>query len=168
MPELEWIERYEVRLKREGWAVIHIDSKGFFGVVSDYGNYAYHWSAFGDDFKRFLMNLDTDYLFGKLSGVYVFDEGRTNEAIRRHILEARRRGGNSRQWARREWDLLANTIETEADFREWKGSTSIEEPWLFHRTVPHPQAMGFCEKIYPTFIEQLRAGVYEKETRKGA
>src|SRR4051812_17884112 len=64
---LEWIERYDVTsVKHEGWAVVVVDSKGFLGVFSDYGNYAYHWTHFGDDFKKFLAGLDWDYLYGKL------------------------------------------------------------------------------------------------------
>ncbi len=38
-----------------GWAVAHLDSRGFFSVVGNYGEYGYLWRNFGDvDFRVFL------------------------------------------------------------------------------------------------------------------
>lgn len=54
-------------IKGEGWAHISLNTEtGFFATVSDWGNYAYIWTAPGGEFRAFLMGLQPDYLYGKL------------------------------------------------------------------------------------------------------
>lgn len=47
---------------------IVITEDGFFGAVTDYGNFAYQWNAFGDSFEKFLLSINEDYFAKKMSG----------------------------------------------------------------------------------------------------
>jgi hypothetical protein len=165
MTPLKWIERYDIpsdRKRHEGWAIIHIDSNGFLGVVSDYGNYAFHWSSFEGDFKAFLGEVSSDYLYSKLSSSRVIYDGyATERAIKAHILSQRRTKAWTANDARTEWDLLAEhevDHDTSDGFSCWYRDTSIRDAHEFYQTRPEPQCVGFCEKIWPTFIERLKAG----------
>jgi len=58
-------------LPKGGWAKILLDSTGIFAAVSDWGNYAFVWSAWKhgqEDFRTFVAELekDPDYAAGKL------------------------------------------------------------------------------------------------------
>lgn len=49
-----------------------ITSDGMFSGVTDYGNFSYAWRSFGDDFKKFLLRLDTAYFASKMSEGFAF------------------------------------------------------------------------------------------------
>src|ERR1700729_2369572 len=73
----------------EGWAVVVIDTKdGYFSTVSDYGNYSFQWNAIGEgnEFRKFLIGLQPDYLHGKLMqgrpDAKIWDEDGTEANIR--------------------------------------------------------------------------------------
>lgn len=166
MTPIEWIERYEISSDRrhEGWAIIHIDSNGFLGVVSDYGNWAYHWSAFGNDFKKFLEGLDWSYLYGKLMqgrDAKIYDGEATLRAIQRHILERRRQRRLTAELAREEWEL-AKDSEIDHRFSDgfslWFRETQLPDAHDLYETMDEPQCRAFCEKVWPRFVEALRAG----------
>lgn len=168
MSNVEWIERYDIRRDGRhgfaGWAVIHIDSRGFLGIVSENGNYAFHWSAFGDDFKAFLSQLDWHYLHGKLTfgSSEVYDGHATIEAIRREILTERRSGRLNAEQARDEWDH-ADFYEDEIryggeGFSAWSEDTGLGDASELRRTRPEPQCEAFCRHVWPRFIVKLKAG----------
>lgn len=165
---LEWIERYKIPNERhEGWAVIHIDSKGFFGVVSDYGNYAFHWTSFGEDFKEFLVGLDWDYLYGKLTHTQrVYDGDGTERSIKQHILQRRHSRQMTREQARDEWALLDESEvdhHTDVGYALWRARTELNTyEGDFYQTMHEPQCRQFCEKVFPRFIQALRAGQHER------
>lgn len=46
---------------------IVITEDGFFGAVTDYGNFAYQWNSFGDSFEKFLLSINEDYFEKKMS-----------------------------------------------------------------------------------------------------
>ena len=72
----------------EGWAIAVLGSDGFFGVVSDYGNYAYLWSSTGmRDFRDFFCGIDGDYVRGKLDPSTHFDSEKTQANVRKHLEE---------------------------------------------------------------------------------
>lgn len=160
---LEWIERYSVPShNHDGWAIIHIDSAGFLGVVSDYGNYAYHWSSFGDDFKKFLCGLDWHYLYGKLMhgrDSRIYDGRATLRSVQQRILELRRTRKLSFDRAREEWDLA---LDSEIDhdrsdgYSLWSRDTELEYPYELYETMDEPQCSAFCQKVWPRFIEALK------------
>jgi hypothetical protein len=162
---LEWIERYNVpSVKHEGWAVVVIDSRGFLGVFSDYGNYAYHWTHFNDDFKKFLVGLDWDYLYGKLMQLRdakVYDGEATLRSILKRILELRRVKRLSREQARHEW-VLAEDSEIDHHFSNgyslWHRDTQLEDAHELYETRNDLQCEQFCQKVWPRFIELLKAG----------
>lgn len=165
MTKVEWIECYHVRGHHlGGWAVVHIDSRGFLGVVSDHGNYAFHWTSFGKDFKTFLADLEWDYLHGKLTFGWseVYDGHASAEAIRREILTDRRQGLSREHEARHEWDLFQShkdeILDSEGGFGAWAQDTDMSDAFELRRTRPEPQCEAFCKKLWPHFIEQLKAG----------
>lgn len=43
-----------------------LTSDGIFSAVTDYGNFAYAWRAFGDNFEDFILRLSPDYFASKL------------------------------------------------------------------------------------------------------
>jgi hypothetical protein len=174
MNKLEWIERYDIRGKDlGGWAVIHIDARGFLGVFSDYGNYAYHWTHFGDDFKKFLSQLHWDYLYGKLMqgrDARLYDGEATLRGIQKRIVELRREGTLTREQAREEWDLA---IGSEIDdrysngFSVWHRDTQLDDANELYETKNDLQCEQFCQKIWPHFIERLKAGDRCEHTPSG-
>jgi len=158
-----WLKRYVIPPeKHEGWAIIHIDANGFFATVSDYGNYAYLWTSFGpNDFRKFLAQLDQGYVVGKLTGgKTIYDGEATLKAIKEHIIGARKEGTYSRGEARHEWGKMVYNREMLSDvreFEEWCDETKIEEPWEFHCSEPEPQAVAFYQKVWPRFVELIKA-----------
>jgi hypothetical protein len=49
--------------RRFEWAECVLASTGFFGCVSDYGNYSFAWRGFGGgDFREFFAAIEPDYL----------------------------------------------------------------------------------------------------------
>ena len=75
----------------EGWANIIIGENGFFAAVSDYGNYAYRWTHFGTgDFRVWLLDIEPDYLAGKISRRNAFDLEGSIAIAKQHIIEIRR------------------------------------------------------------------------------
>jgi hypothetical protein len=173
-PALDWIERYNVRSdgRHEGWAVVVIDSKGFLGVVSDYGNYAFHWSSFGDDFRKFLREIDDDYLYGKLMqgrDAKVYDGEATLRGILKRIIELRREGRLTPDRARDEW-TLAKDSEINHDrfsdgFSIWYRETQLENANELYETMQDPQCRMFCQKVWPRFVELLKAGQHDPVNR---
>lgn len=164
--QLDWIERYEVRSDRqthEGWAILHIDSAGFLGIVSDYGNYAYHWSSFGTEFKQFLSGLDWEYLYRKITHQQrVYDGRATLESIQRELKERLTSGDLSDEQFEDETELLRGMEieDSECGFRDWCRETKLAEPWHLDLAQYRPdlQCQIFCQKIWPKFIALLKEG----------
>ena len=51
-----------------GWlGQIVLTSDGMFAGVTDWGNLSFAWRSFGDDFRAFLLTLNTDYFGSKMS-----------------------------------------------------------------------------------------------------
>lgn len=163
---LEWIERYEIPSDREthdGWAIVHIDSKGFLGVVGAHGNYAYHWSNFEGGFKHFLESLDWHYLYCKITHQQkVYDGYDTLEAIRGELKEQLASGNLSDEQFAEETELLQGLEieDSECGFRDWCRETKLVEPWHLGLAQYRPdlQCEMFCKNIWPKFIALLKEG----------
>lgn len=143
-----------------GWAVLHLDSAGFFGVTSDYGNYAYQWKNWGDqDFRSFVVSMQpgVDYLAKKLcNGNYVFDTSRTVRLIRDTVTSMRKDDDLSKDDARMEWEL-ANELESEnIDFNSWTERTCLSDAWEFYCKSPGLDLLAFCDKSFPRLVELIR------------
>jgi hypothetical protein len=66
---MENIKSKSYTLRTEGgqWlGQIVLTSDGMFASVTDYGNLSYAWRAYGDDFKKFLCELNVDYFGTKM------------------------------------------------------------------------------------------------------
>jgi len=61
------IWNYELYDENGQWlGQVVITSDGFFGSVTDYGNFSFAWRAYGEDFKKFLLGLTPDYFGSKM------------------------------------------------------------------------------------------------------
>ena len=151
--------RYEVKNteKCEGWAILLIDETGFFGVCSDYGDYAYLWAGHGrKDFREFVIGLvkNPEYAANKLShGVREYDAEATQKNVRARILELRRDGRLEKDRARDEWDMSADMYSFDA----WLTGTSLAEGHEYYCTVVNRQAMAFCKNVLPRLAAVISA-----------
>ena len=157
--------RYEVRNNEhcQGWAILHLDSGGFFGVCSDYGDYAYLWSGHGrEDFRTFVCELthDPDYAATKLtygrSDSREFNREETVQRIREEICRERRSGTLTKGEAIDEWDEVEYLADGEMSFDEWCGRTGLEDAHEFYNTKTNHQAMAFCKEVLPRLVEVIR------------
>lgn len=146
--------------KHEGWAIIVIGDDGFFSAVSDYGNYAFRWTAFGKSFKDFLIDAHKgwDYFASKLSSTE-YSSRKTYQAIKEHILEYRKNGTIGREEAREEWDLLHDSNDVrdgnELDFSNWVQETKIEDAWEFYATDYPSDVKNFTQKTLKRLSDVL-------------
>lgn len=147
-------------VQHQGWAVVHVDSRGFFGVVSDFGNYAFNWTAFGDDFRQFLLGIgdDTGYLCSKLGPQRTLDVKATTQVFREYILSDRRAGRMEKERARELWlrtdefrhelielgDLIDTASETFPGCWEW-GSYDYDG-----------RLRGFAQHVWPRILTAIR------------
>lgn len=157
-------------IRHEGWAIVHIDSHGFFAVVSEFGNYAFNWSAFGEDFRQFLLGIDTDYLCGKLGGApHHLDLQATTQRFREDILQNRREGRLERERARALWTTTEEFRHDLITFEELVDAFSVESPdcWEWGCYNFAPALRGFAQDIWPRLMTAIRADL-DAERQKGA
>lgn len=144
----------------EGWAVVFVDSFGFFAAITDFGDYSYRWSAHGkEDFREFVVGLERnpDYLLGKTSR-REFSAEKTQEAVKRRIIELRRERDFTADDAREEWDLATRCHwDSEADFVRWCDASAMQEPWLLSESAYPGQARAFTERVLPRLSAVIRA-----------
>lgn len=59
---------YTLYTEKGGWlGQIVLTEDGMFASVTDYGNLSYTWRSTGDnDFRRFILGLNTDYFASKM------------------------------------------------------------------------------------------------------
>jgi hypothetical protein len=152
------LKRYELKSEKYGgWAIIVLDTSiGYFSAVSDFGNYAYIWSSPGCEFRKFLTELEADYLCGKLlmgrSDAKVFDGEATKELITQHLKE-------NKDWPFyvEEKKLLNSTrFSDQGDFEAWCAETRLDTPHEYAAQRHNPQGMGFCMRVWPRFVALLK------------
>jgi len=165
-----WIKRYDLKNQRpihEGWAIIVVDSKGFFATVSDYGDYAYHWRDFGACFKHFLIGVNKSYLLRKIADSDHYDGVATLERAKEVIIQLRKEDYVTRVEARRAWKNLEEfeNLKFEDSFKYWvedEGQHPMGEFWhefeLPFRTYP-PMVKLFVDRVWPRFIKELQKEV---------
>jgi hypothetical protein len=165
------LRRYNVRDDKEWLGLFVIGDDGYFSTVSGYGNYAYFWSHAGEDFRRFLCDVDSCYLLGKLCGRRdEYDGKATVKAVKRHILEQRRSGGFDREEARKEWDILSEHSQLEARewFGMWVGQTEIGDAPEFAVYEYPSDARWFAKRVMPAFQAMLRAELAAEKAHAAA
>jgi len=156
---------------REGWADFVLRSDGWFGVVSDYGNYVFHWTHFGNrDFRHFVLGLHDDYVMSKL-GNQVFS---VDKAINNYKDVIWRRRLNKlikdRDDARYAWDELEN-ISCETDLHEWlsgAGYGMMGEDYYDVNTRDYPGDLrAFAQKTMPRLKDAIRKEMADENQDAG-
>lgn len=162
------VERYIIRPKPGfEWAFIYVDeTTGVFSCYSSFGTYAYCWTHIGTaTLKEFLSGLDFDYFMGKTrQGYRRFDPDATVKGVKEYIIERRRDGSLDRTDARNAWtdadDLWQN------DSHEFFEALCSSGPLMklyggdyydIARERPDGNSRGFWEKIWPEFLNKIRA-----------
>lgn len=162
------IWRYDLpNVDRCGWAIVVICEDGYFSAVTDYGNYAYKWSSFGDCFRTFLVGLENGqrYISGKISRKEYNGEA-TCKDIKECILEMRRNGSFTEEEARKEWQLIAenNGLETEVDFTRFYDSTEIDDVNELYGESYNNDAIAFVKEILPRLVKTIRTELESEKT----
>lgn len=90
------IQCYKFRAKNMSWtwADISIDDNGESGriqIASDFGDWQYYWSACGMPFKKFLSELNIDYMAGKMGAGKFFDHDATLDLYRKETIKDKRK-----------------------------------------------------------------------------
>ncbi len=156
--------------KHGSWGKFIIDGSGYFSCVTDFGNYAFQWTAIGPgDFRSFLVSLNADYVMGKLNwgrGL-VFDDDKTRNLARTKLLEKRRERMVNSDEAREIWDSMEGcTTEREFEdvFRKAKDIHDYDlfDDWweMFGQNYP-AELLGFGEKVWPRFVALLKEELAE-------
>jgi hypothetical protein len=157
-----------------GWATFVIDdAQGTLSITSDWGDWAYRWgrgSHLGSspELSEALaggIGRDYDYCARKLTAgsATVFDEDATRKAMRKHVLDERRRGAIDRHHARAAWeesggefsneDAFFHLLERSPDLSEALG----DEPWFFVRHADSPRFLTLREFLLPFLHRTLVA-----------
>lgn len=154
----------------EGWALFLIDSTGYFSVISDYGNFAYRWTSFGDDFRAFLAQTDMGYILRKIAkpaaerGINI---DKTADAVKSFILEQRRTQEWDKERARIEWDLVEDCMsdaDNQCGFEAWANDTTIDDYFEFAVSKRDEEAVAFCERVWPRFQALVREQLEAENT----
>lgn len=132
------------------WAVIVLDSTGFFAAASDYGDYCKKWPGPGtgfnkdEDFRRVFLRFSKDYLLNKLAETE-YDWEATKKCAKRELIQLRKDGFYTREEAREEWEWLdlCETVE------EWAQHTSMQDIHEIICTDYDSDAKAFVDKIIP-------------------
>lgn len=160
------IRCYKIPSDEHGsWAKIIIDDSGYFSTVSDYGNYAFQWTHFGEgtDFRDFLMGLNADYLMSKLhlGRPMEFDDEDLRKWCQGRIKKYRREKLLSSEDAHELWDSL-DTLTTELEFMDffreaWKVSDELFYDYWEKGSHRYPYDLqGFANKLWPRFTAMLK------------
>ncbi len=143
----------------QGWAIVHIDSSGFLGIASDFGNYAHQWVSWGDqDFRQFLADLrDGGYLCSKLGRETNFDRVATAKAFREDILEGRRQNGYDQKTARQLWDAVAEFLDDDHS-ADWllENTSAMVDGWEMLRYDYESLLRGFVQHVWPRIQAAIR------------
>jgi hypothetical protein len=85
-------------------------------------------------------------------------------SIQKHILELRREGKLTPERARDEWHLAKDSGIDERfsdGYALWHRDTQLEDAHELYETMYDLQCQQFCQKVWPRFIELLKAGSCE-------
>jgi hypothetical protein len=176
-------ERYSIRFDSIWtWAIINISENGDFNVISDYGNYSYAWRNFGDNFKKFLIELGerckehpTSYLYSKIHNKALDDkidiEG-TIENIKKEIFNRRRDKDITEEVARECWNEIVSFVDDYGSSGECSydffyaniGGEATDNVFcnnyellsLYAKYTYDRDCEAFCKEIMPVFTEILK------------
>lgn len=153
----------------EGWAEIVVCSNGFFAAVSDYGNFAFRWTNFEprQEFRKFLLDCDGDYVRRKLDNSTVFDIERTHGNMRHAVCLARRlqvlgyeiTAEQARQ-AYDEIDYVGNEFELNEWFGDW--AQYLDDYTAIACYKPSPGITAFVERTLPRLKKLIREELFKE------
>lgn len=161
-------EKYTLRFDYGDYAIFTIDDTGMFNCQSSFGDYAYHWNAFGDNFKEFLCGIDSGYLFRKLCNEDYFDFNKYVEDSKKEILKLRKEGDLTKEQARELLEFFDNGLEDYSSFdmtcHQVFGNSLLNELYCnevyYSDFCPEkdydPSQKAFILEIYPKFVEILK------------
>ena len=145
-------------------------------IQSSFGVWGYIWTACANPFKQFLMGAEFDYVFTKFMGdkLHRFDGKASAREVRKWITDERKCRSLSRAEAREAWDEF-EYVRSQAECGE-RGfgdammavARSLDDSNPMHDHFADPcgwprrdrydyQALGFWEKLWPLFMDALKA-----------
>ncbi|HBG5344133.1 TPA: hypothetical protein KQG29_001497 [Clostridioides difficile] len=163
-------EKYTLEFNN-GWdyAVFLIDSNGSFSCQSSFGDYYYKWNLFGNDFKKFLCSLDSEYLFKTLCDRTYFDTKEYIKKCKKIILKLRRNQRLIKKDAMLIWDFLDKELDgcdnsIEMVCNELANSEIMKNIYIddifYSEFCPKyefsPDEKTFITYVYPKFVEVLK------------
>lgn len=63
-------QSYYISTDKYSWAYFYITATGELFIHSDWGYFCYSWKSFGEDFKRFIVSCNADYILNALERNY--------------------------------------------------------------------------------------------------
>lgn len=167
-------EKYTIKFNDNwDWAIFTIDNTGMFNCQSSFGNYNYQWSSFGECFKKFLIKLDSGYLYSKLCEENYFDSDSYIKHCKHEVIRYRKGFEFDKNEARELYDLFnclscdsfdlvceevfSNSILSDIFCGEVFNSEFAPEKGY------SPNQTGFIEKVYPMFVEVLKNELKEEK-----
>jgi len=159
------IEMLRVTVKADHeWAIVHVDSSYLLTVKSTYGGWSYKWySIDGDNFTAWLLQCDDDYMMRKLnygrSMCFIIDK--TVAAIKRHIMQLRRKRTIASVDARDMWDE-SESIDNEIEFWQFHDSDLPGRDCEDCLVMEYPQGLqNFIAEQWPLVRQCLQTVVAE-------
>lgn len=119
-------------------------------------NGCHWWNSRGDlSLHQFLIGLNREYAMGKLfahRSLEEYDEEKTIEILREHVLSDRRNGGISKSQAREIMNEIAS-CECEDDVARIEGFDCAYE---YIKSKPKQCALWFWDHVWESFIDHLK------------
>lgn len=138
--KINTIEEYLVKDEYD-YVYFFVDAQnGVLSIVSNYGSMGYRWEAPGNNFKKFLIELNTDYLMNKL-GKRAFNLDGTIKNVKNWIISCRREKNCTKEEARYVWDYVI-------DENYFEG-IEVDCEWSDYDKY-------FMNHIWKAFVEQLK------------
>ncbi len=146
-----------------------IREDGFFATVSDFGNYAYWWTATGSkDVRKFFLRAeqDWDYFARKLRPEWHINEEESFNAVILDILKERSHGELSKADARERYDHVkyySSDDDWEGFLRDSSTHTFWDEPWNYGVSELNSDVVCFAKKILPQVAKLIEAELEREE-----
>lgn len=168
-------EKYTLKFNK-GWdyAVITIDDTGIFQCHSSFGNFSYHWTSFGKSFKKFLCDINSDYILNKVSNQDYFNGSKYSKKTKNAIIELRTKHEIEKEEARELWGFIENIDENGMSYdlvcKEVYENSLLNKIYrgdvFYSPFAPEkdysPRAIAFAENIFPAFVKILKEELKEE------
>lgn len=153
-------ETYHFKGGQIQWANITLGSKdNSIDIKSDWGNYSTAFSSPGNNFKKFLVDLDESYLAGRFHPPKHFDGKASLEALKKEIKEARLYSEDEQLCLEQvESGPIPSSID-EYFARYWRGPIAefvFQDPYLPVIEKQDGKWRGFMDYVWPEFIKELK------------